>query len=245
VNWGDGFFAELRAAPALSTSPRWLATTLHERLRSAANDVGQFVDGQTWTVHGQKVIERFPAMLRRLADATRHGEDSRQAVLNAYLPSVAGHNLLMGAELLLTQRAKAGDHGQHAGESESSVEQRLAASASLVFPKETLQRAIESWAEEADVEASIDGAALAAEGITQNQTLTMDVRDRPAGEILVEILRLANPDRTATSAADPRQKLVYFVQPGVGDGERITVTTRAAAETARVALPVVFSGWAE
>ena len=49
--------------------------------------------------------------------------------------------------------------------------------------------------------------------MTQNQTLALELRDKPAGEILVEILRRANPDRTATGPADPRQKLVYVVEP--------------------------------
>ena len=88
----------------------------------------------------------------------------------------------------------------------------------------------------------IDVAALAAEGITQNQTLELELRDAPAADVLVAILRQANPDRAAENAADPRQKLVYVVE-GAGDGPgRIIVTTRAAAAAGSRPLPAVFVG---
>jgi hypothetical protein len=254
AHWGDNFFVELRAAPALSASPRWLATTLHERMADAAGEVEQMVVSRPWPEYGRHVIERYPAMLRKLAEFTRYGEADRQAVLRAYLPAVAGHNLVMGAELLLTQASGAAERDAVGPgpakrvDAAATIDERLAASISLAFPRESLERALELWSAEAGIAAAIDGPAFQAAGITRNQSLELDLRDRPAGDVLVEILRRANPDLTATSAADPRQSVVYVVESeaagaaGEGPGgSRIIVTTRAAAVDRGLPLPAVFA----
>ena len=247
AHWGDSFFVELRATPALIVSPRWLATTMQQRVVDGGETVAAGIDSQTWSEYGRAVLARLPAMLGKLASFTRSGEADKHAVLRAYLPAAAGHNLLMGAELLLTQRADAVEHA-HADEGmprARTMDERLATVTSLAFPKETLQRALELLAEDVGAAIEIDGPALQAEGITQNQTLAIDLHERPAGEILVEILRLANPDRTADGPADPRQKLVYVVEPVGENGGRMIVTTRSAAEKTGLPLPAVFGGSGE
>jgi hypothetical protein len=188
-------------------------------------------------------------MLRVLGNYARQSEADRQAVVRAYLPAVAGHNLLMGAQLLLTQSADesadaADDAPRGLGRAtpDGAIDERLAARVSLAFPRESLEQALELWAAEAGVELAIDGPAFQAEGVTRNQSLQLDERDRPAEDILVTILRRANLDREAENAADPRQKLVYFVE---ADGEgmgRIIVTTRAAVAARGAPLPAVFDG---
>jgi hypothetical protein len=249
VHWGDAFFAELRAAPALTVPSRWLATTLQARISESAADVDAAIDAGIWSEYGRGVLARFPAMVEKLAQMSRRGEADKQAVVRAYLPSAAGHNLLMGAELLLTQaqpkemqHAHADEgiaHGPNAG---GTVEARLAKVTSLTFPKETLQRALELLAEDIGAAIEIDGAALRAEGITQNQSFALAERERSAEAILVAILRLANPDRTATGPADPRQKLVYVVDSTAAGGGRMIVTTRAAAAESGRPLPRTFGG---
>jgi hypothetical protein len=105
----------------------------------------------------------------------------------------------------------------------------------LSFPKETLEKALEMLSMDLKIPLQIAGRDLQLEGITKNQTLSLDLRDRKAGDILVAILRQANPDRTATSAADPRQKLVFVIR-----GDAIIVTTRSAAAQRNEELPEVF-----
>ena len=78
-------------------------------------------------------------------------------------------------------------------------------------------------AQDLGVEIVIRGPDLQLDGITRNQLFAIDMADRPAEEILVEILRRANPDKLAAGPADPRQKLVYVVGP-----EAVFITTRAA-----------------
>jgi hypothetical protein len=103
VHWGDSFFAELRATPALTVPPRYLAASIGKRLDASADQVTSLLAEAPPTSHAATVLSRFPDMLRRLASSTRSGEIEKQAVLRSYLPAVAGHNLLMGVELVLTQ----------------------------------------------------------------------------------------------------------------------------------------------
>ncbi len=110
VDWGDKFFVELAAAPALTASPRWLAATLAGRVGKAADRLPT-PPGGAWPEYGRAVLDRFPAMIARLAATTRSGASDNLAVLRSYLPAVAGHNLLMATELLLAPpgRPVAGD----------------------------------------------------------------------------------------------------------------------------------------
>lgn len=243
AHWEDSFFVELRATPALNVPPRRLAALLGERIAAGAAAVEEAVLAAPWHPHGRKVVARLPGMLRTLTRYTRTGDDDRQAVVRTYLPAPAGHNLLMATELFLTQpRSEAAAAPTAAPPaSEDSLDARLAKVTSLTFSKDSLERALELLAEDLGVEIVIQGADLQLDGITKNQSLGLDMRNRPAGEILVEILRRANPDRTATSPADPRQKLVYVVDPKAAAGRgRIIVTTRAAAAKRNDSLPSPF-----
>jgi hypothetical protein len=241
LNWGDDFFGELRAVPALNVPPRLLAIKLSERIAQAPDEVEELVLSAPWHPHGRKVLARFPAMLRKLAGYTRTGDNDRQALARCYLPLIAGHNLLMAAELVLTQPRDSAAAPRPAGE--LSIEERLARPTSLVFAKEPLDRAIELLAADTGLDISIAGADLQLEGITKNQSLALDLRDQPAAAVLVEILLRCNPDRTAEGPADPRQKLVYVVESAQqGAPGRIIVTTRAAAAQRQLPLPDVFVG---
>ena len=91
------------------------------------------------------------------------------------------------------------------------------------------------------VEIVIRGPDLQLDGITKNQSLAIDVENQPAEAILAEILRRANPDKSATDAHDPRQKLVYVTGPkGPGGPEVIFITTRARAAERGDKLPAAF-----
>jgi hypothetical protein len=244
AHWDENFFVELRATPALNMPRRRLAAKLREQIAEAPEAIEESILASPWHPHGRKVLARFPGMMRSLSRYTRAVEDDRQALVRAYLPPMAGHNLLMAAELLLTQ-PRTGEVAAATGPSTPAkpvtLEDRLAKVTSLSFPKDSLERALELLAEDAGVEITIQGADLQLDGITKNQSLTLDLSDRPVHEILLEILLKANPDRTATGPADVRQKLIYTIEPGQAGGPgRIIVTTRTAAEKRGDRLPDVF-----
>jgi hypothetical protein len=172
--------------------------------------------------------------------------------LNAYLPAVAGHNLLMGAELTLAESLRAvrpvaeatspGD-GRPLGAGDSgarTLEEKLTRPTSLKFARDTLDAALAQLSKDIGVAISIRGTDLQAEGITKNQSFGIDIENKPAEEILLEILRLANPDKTAAGPSDVKQKLVYVVDKDARGGDQIVVTTRAAAVSRGEELPAVF-----
>jgi hypothetical protein len=109
------------------------------------------------------------------------------------------------------------------------------------MPRDTLEAALANLGQAADVEIVIRGPDLQADGITKNQSLALDLADRPAAEILIEILRRANPDKSADGPADPRQKLVYVIGPkSPGGPEVVFITTRARAAERQETLPEAF-----
>jgi hypothetical protein len=113
----------------------------------------------------------------------------------------------------------------------------------LQFARDSLEAALEQLSKAIGVEIVILGPDLQADGITRNQQLSMNLENRPAAEILVEILRAANPDKSATGPQDERQKLVYVVKPKSAEGpEAVFVTTRAAAAERGEKLPADFIG---
>ncbi|MEQ8839260.1 MAG: hypothetical protein RID07_20815, partial [Lacipirellulaceae bacterium] len=242
LHWDENFFAELRTTPQLQAQPRRYSQQLAERLREAANLVEDRIIASNWPLYGRKVLARFPAMLRKFSGYTRVGVEDRHVVLRTYLPLVAGHNLLTASELLITQSPASSTSGTATTvvpASEATVEDRLAKVTSPSFPKDTLEQALNLLSEDIGVPITILGRDLQLEGITKNQSFGIDLRDKPAREILLEILLLANPDRTATGPDDVKQKLLYVMRENPA---RIEVTTRTAAEKRGDQLPDVFVG---
>lgn len=90
---------------------------------------------------------------------------------------------------------------------------------SLKFERNNLEVTMQLIAEEIEVPIEIIGTDLQLEGITKNQSFSLDEENRAAGDILATIMQKANPDG----------KLVYVVR-SKGGAETIVITTRAAAE---------------
>lgn len=191
--------------------------------------------------HSRRLVANLPAMARVMSRYARRGVINKQVVLNGYLPPTAGHNLLMAAELMLAQQSGGGTVSSIAASpttsepAEKTIEQRLQQNVTVSFDRDTLEMSLRILAEELEVPISIAGGDLQLEGITKNQSFGLDLQNQPAGQVLVEILRRANPDKTATGPADTKQKLVYVI----GE-QKITVTTRAAAKKRGEQLPAIF-----
>ncbi len=250
LHWDSNFFAELQSTVALNTRPHRFAALLEKRVAASSDRVEDVVLTEPLHPYGRKVLARLPAMLRKLGNYTRSVEVEKLSLLRCYLPVRAGHNLLTGTELLLNMPASRGvaAHGpltNAPAAKPQAIGQRLQQTTSLVFPKETLQRALGILSEDIGVPLKIAGRDLQLEGITKNQSFGLDLRDRPAAEILLAILQQANPDRTASGPTDVKQKLVYVVRQGEigGEGDQvgaIVVTTRTAAARRGEKLPAVF-----
>ena len=241
AHWDENFFLELQSAVNLNRRPHAFASDTRKRISKYSSVAEDAVLAQPHHTYGRKVVGRFPNMLRKLSNYTRGGEIDRITVLRSYLPLVAGHNLIMATELMLQDFAHAGHAPiDPSPEHSESIDQRLQQVTSLAFPKETLQKALEMLSEDIGIAIRIAGSDLQLDGITKNQSLSLDMRDRPAAEILVEVLLKANPDRTITGPQDPLQKLVYVIQEEADSTKVIIVTTRSATQKRGDKLPNVF-----
>lgn len=246
AHWDENFFLELQSTVALNQRPHRFAGLLQKRATASSDRIEDALLTEPPHLYGRKVLARFPAMLRKLGNYTRSGEEEGFSVLRSYLPVTAGHNLLMATELFLNSPASQGVSARDVIAVESSpepqsVDQRLEQTISLVFPKETLQRAVEMLSEDLGVPIEIAGRDLQLEGISKNQSFDLDLRDRPASDILLAVLARANPDRTASGPGDPKQKLVYVIRDKIGHRPcAIVVTTRAAAGRRGEKLPAIF-----
>lgn len=250
LHWDEDFFVELAATPTLDTSPERAARILADRVAQIPDRLEEHAVGLDAAPYGRRVVAQFPAMVRKLATYTRSGFESDHALLRCYLPAVAGHNLLLGAELTLAEslapaRGNAAPLATPSATSPAVIESAdvppLQQVTSLAFPRDTLEAALDQLSQNIGVEIVIRGLDLQAEGITRNQSFGIDIANKPAEEILVTILRLANPDKSATGPSDERQKLVYVVSPpGAEVAGQIVVTTRAAAAERGEELPAVF-----
>lgn len=241
AHWGNDFFLELSAVAAVDTPPLQLRAFLDERLQELPRRVEDHVLSLSAHPYGRRVVGRLPEMIRRLVTYTRSAAEPDRVVFRTYLPIAAGHNLLMAGEIALAESQLAGMNRPDSAKGlPRSVQDRLVARTSLSFPRDTLETALNTLASDVGVPIVILGNDLQLEGITKNQSFSIELRDRRAREILVEILRLANPDKTAAGPDDPRQKLIYVIGPDAAGIETIRVTTRQAAEQRGDDLPAEF-----
>jgi len=241
VHWDQDFFLEMQSTVNLNRRPHRFATTVQRRLELFPDTMEDALHAEPAHPFGRKILGRFPNMLRKLSNYTRSADVEGITVLRCYLPLSAGHNLLMAAELVLQDFVLAGPAIPAATPAEPlSMDERLQRVTSLAFTKESLEQALDMLAQDIGVGIRIAGSDLQLGGITKNQTLSLNMRAQPAGEILVEVLRKANPDQTTTGPSDPNQKLVYVVSERAGQSETILVTTRSAAENRGDQLPAVF-----
>jgi hypothetical protein len=231
AHFTDNCYLELDAIATLDVPPKELARSLADRVERLTGAVERYCAALAASPYGGVLVIRLPQMLRLLVANLRSGAEAGGAILNAYLPRHAGHNLTLAAELALAQQpgiaaqaaaAAPGPSAPAATDALGKLERKI----TLVFAKDTLEKSIQMIADEINVPMDIIGPDLQLEGITKNQSFGLDARDKPAREILLEILAKANPDG----------KLVYIVTTEGGE-ETILVTTRAAVTKRGDTLP--------
>lgn len=256
AHWlSDNFYWEVRAASAAETTATQLAGQLHQRMLRWPGELQLAVLDLDPAPHGRRVVANLPGMTQLLTQYARRGVEGRHAVLNGYLPPAAGHNLLLASELMAAQQSAGHNKLSHnlpqgalgpggqilpLPKTPKTAADKLQQTATVSFARDTLEMAVRYLADEIDAPIVILGGDLQLEGITKNQSFALDVQNQPGERVLLEILTKANPDKTATGPADPRQKLVYVIKPDDTGQETIYVTTRAAAAKRGERLPEVF-----
>jgi serine/threonine protein kinase len=231
-------FLELRASTAANQSAANLARDFRDRVSRLPKRTSEYIRALELSDYSRDVLFDFPLMIEQLGKHTVVGTSGRQVVLRAYLPSVAAHNLALGANLALAERLRAPSTGsprQTAAAKAVTTEplaKKLDRKISLVFDRATLEKALQMVGEELGAEVVILGADLQLEGITKNQSFGLQERDQTAREILQKIMLRANPDG----------KLIYVIRGGgEGSGETLVITTRASARQRGEAVPAEFA----
>ena len=243
LNWDSNFFLELTASPTLDTPAEKASRIFAKRVTEIPSRLESYIATLAPQPYGQQIIARFPAMVRQLAKYTRTTVDDGRIILRCYLPAAAGHNLLLASELAMVESpgsAPTATVAASKGDSPSSVKERLAKVTSLKFAKDTLESALDQLSQDIGAPIVIRGPDLQADGITKNQSFGIDLSNKPAEEILVEILHLANPDKTSPGTHDARQKLVYIIEQKPDKTDQIVVTTRAKVKERHQNLPAAF-----
>jgi len=231
VHLGDALFVELRAVAPIDLRPPAMLELLRTRWDALPERIENYTAGLDPQPYGRLVVNRFPRMLQLARDFTRGGVEDRQAVLRAYLPAAAAHNLVLGAELTLLEKPATSDVMPEAPEVPRSLAEKLQQTITFGFVRESFDQAFDLLAAEIDVPIVIRGSDLQADGITRNQSLRgFDERNRPADAVLRKLLKLANP-------AD---QLVYVVGTDEGGREALVITTRTAASSRGETLPAGF-----
>jgi len=234
---GENLFLELRVLAAVDRSAEAIQKQMRERVEHLAADAEAYLAGLNLQPFGRQLLLRFPQMLRLTAEFTRTGVEGDQIVMRCYLPVAAAHNLLIGTQLALAEGLGSGGMiaTSPTGPSATGLEtiaQRLKRVTSLNFARDTLENAVRLLAEDVGVKYEILGPDLQLEGITKNQSFGLDEKNKPADEILRNIMLKANPDG----------KLVYVVKSKQPAGEEVLlITTRAAAGKRGDTLPPEFS----
>jgi hypothetical protein len=243
LNWDTNFFLELTASPTLDTPVEKASRIFAKRVTDIPGRLEAYVATLAPRPYGQQIIARFPAMVRKLAKYTRTSVDAGRIVLRCYLPAAAGHNLLLASELATAESPTTVSTASVAAskvDAPSSVKECLAKVTSLKFAKDTLESALDQLSQDIGAPIVIRGPDLQADGITKNQSFGIDLSNKPAEEILVEILHLANPDKTSPGTHDARQKLVYIIEQKPDKTDQIVVTTRAKVKERHQNLPAAF-----
>ncbi|MEO2045049.1 MAG: hypothetical protein ABGX16_00565 [Pirellulales bacterium] len=249
MHWDQDFFMEYLAVATLDVRPHHYQRQLGKRIEELPSWCQRYLHSHVIEPYGHQVLTRLPGMLEKLLVYTRSGTEQGHVVLRSYLPLQAGHNLLLAGSLCLTAISSEDQHETDTlAASENSVAaigDKLASITSLVLPKETLEQSLRILAEDIGVEIELLGQDLQLAGITKNQSFGINLRNRPASEILLEILCRANPVQNTTGPADRKQMLVYSIKREEEGAWRILVTTRAAATGRGDSLPDVFRPRAE
>ncbi len=232
AHFGANTYLELAAVAERDPPAMVLAPQLAGRVDELAAAVEEYCALLNPSPYGRVLVMRLPGMLRTLTANMRVGTEGNGVVVNAYLPRHAGHNLALATELAVAQTpgaAVAAAPVQPAAASASDALGKLQKKITLVFARDTLEKAIEMLAEETGLPMEILGTDLQLDGITQNQSFGLDQRDQAAADVLRLILAQANPDG----------KLVYIVRTEAA-GEKIFITTRGQAEKRGDPLPPAF-----
>jgi hypothetical protein len=226
----ENFFSEIRVYPASGVQPDELARRLQTQLSDSPGELRDYVERLDLGDYGRRLVMRLPRMVEAWTEFLRYGIEDRQVVFRSYLPAAAAHNLAMGGQIILLEKPSRSAEAVATVQT-ISVDERLDRTMSLVVPRESLHASLGMLADELGVTIDIVGGDLEDEGITRNQSISVDVREGSGRAILETILRSADSDGRLVYVVHEADVYEADGQDGASGDRRaeIVVTTRAAA----------------
>lgn len=224
----DSFFYEVRiwngAATAYNDAP---VLPLATRVKEIPQRVDDYTVSITTSPYGRRMLRELPRMVKFAGNYARVGAADRQLVLRGYVPAVAAHNLVLGANLCLiesagggvaapgaTQTAAAGGAAGPKGVLDLIRTKKMA----LSFDRNDLNKVLEIVSTEAGVPIEMVGTDFQLAGITKNQSMGLMEPEQTIDKLLQTILM----------KADMAGRLVYVIKPrNPGEEEMIFIATRA------------------
>lgn len=261
MHFGPAFYLEARMLGQVNQDRGALAKEFRGRLKDLPTTLEDYLAAINPPEYWRKLAFRYRNMVLELHDAMRIGSEGDQAVINAYLPGPAAHNLVLGGELLVasTPGAAAGPAtvGPAAPKGPATIEELLAMKSKLAFDANSLEFCMRDLAIDAQDVAKgsafgkggakefairILGDDLQLDGITRNQTVRDFNKEGTISEILTALVMKANPVTTVKTPDEADQKLLWVVGPDPDNPAKqmILVTTRAAAAKKKYTLPPAF-----
>ena len=244
VDFGsEQMFIETRLTPSGGASPAALVRMLQEKIGGWPDWADDFIINSVPDASWRLLANRLRPMVNFVAEQVRFGVSDEMAITNAYLPAQAVPQVVLATVLALnTPEGGSVATGGAVPKKPLSIEELLNRKMSVTFEQESLEFAINNivTAYERDLPSGsklpnirIIGGDLQLMGITQNQQVrNFTQTNTPLRQVLTELLRLANPDKTATGPDDEKQALIWVVtddakKPGT---KEIIVTTRNSAQ---------------
>ena len=238
------FFAEARLTGSFGPRERLRLRTA-DGLQRALRQAAAAVSGREVAEHWRRLAERFGTMVSFVESQLRFGGRNRDVIVNVSLPARAAHNLVLIAELASAERAV-----RQPAPAEDvppvTLTDLLNAKVDFRFAQLSLEQALDQLSQQVldrhpqfrdVVTFKVDGASLQIAGITRNQQINdFDARDARLSRILTQLMVLANPDKSATSAKSPTQTLIWTVT-GQNGAWTILTTTREAATRKAYRIP--------
>jgi serine/threonine protein kinase len=253
LHLGETCYFEMRSQTKVDKRPAELADDFRKRLAQVPENLtNYFVELLNPPPYWKKLSFKFPGMVEQLHDQMRIGVEENQAVVNAVLPKVAAHNLVLGAELTLATAPGTAVAATPAASSgpktlEEALNLKIKSFAFDSLPFENAMRDLATDVQErlqgSPVEFSIlvIGKDLEAGSVTRNKSVAnFNEQDKTVAEVLTALVMKANPT-VVSNASDPEQTLVWLVGVDPADTKKkIIITTRPGAIARGYTLPGVF-----
>ena len=246
------WYGEVRLVPGGGASSAVLLRKLQDSVAALPTIGESFLIDSDIATSWRALAIRLPRYYRALADQTRYGVSASLPTANFYLPAAAAPQITLASLLALSASGQPATEMMPTAEPVAmSIDQLLDTPMSISFEQESLEFAVGMIGDEfarglppgvSPPRVTIIGGDLEKSGITQNQQVRdFRFRDTPLREVLTRLVAGANPDKTATSPADPKQSLIWVVDPASTDAQpALLITTRPQAEAKNYPLPEEF-----